>query len=111
MGSRGLVLDIGRGDVFSRLWKTPALCCQVSHTGGMLVNITVRHIPPEIRDELARRAARRGQSSQEFLAALLTEAAQRPDRLDVVASIERLRQTVPPFDGRELFVRGDDGRY
>ena len=76
-----------------------------------MVNITVRHIPPEIRDELARRAARRGQSSQEFLAALLTEAAQRPDRLDVVASIEHLRQTVPPFDGRELFVRGDDGRY
>lgn len=77
----------------------------------MLVNITVRHISPEVRDELARRAARRGQSSQEFLAGLLTEAASRPDRLDVLASIERLRSTVAPFDGSELFIRGDDGRY
>ena len=89
----------------------PALCWHFRNAGGVLVNITVRHVPPEVRDEVARRAARRGQSSQEFLWTLLSELAEKPDRLDVIDALEIFRHHAPHFDVREFTSRGDDGRY
>lgn len=53
---------------------------------GMTIQITIRNVPTEVRDELAVRAARRGQSMQEFLR----------------GEIERLA-TLPPVD--ELLAR------
>jgi len=44
----------------------------------MSVSVTIRDVPDEIRDELAARAARSGQSLQEYLRAQLTELARRP---------------------------------
>jgi plasmid stability protein len=44
----------------------------------MPVSVTIRDVPDEIRDELAARAARAGQSLQEYLRAQLTELATRP---------------------------------
>ncbi|HEY1740799.1 MAG TPA: hypothetical protein VGI86_18945 [Acidimicrobiia bacterium] len=41
--------------------------------------ITIRDVPDETRDELAARAAREGQSLQEFLRAELIELARSPD--------------------------------
>ena len=76
-----------------------------------MVTITIRHISREIREELERRASRRGQSSQEYAAELLKEAVGRPDRLDVFDSIQKLRSRVIPFDGEYLFHRGADDRY
>lgn len=47
--------------------------------------ITIRNVPPEVRDELAARAARSGRSLQEYLAAHLADLASRPAPDDVVA--------------------------
>jgi len=51
----------------------------------MPVAITVRNIPDEIRDEHAARAARAGQSLQEYLRGMLIDAAARPAVNDVIA--------------------------
>lgn len=44
----------------------------------MPVSMTIRDVPDETRDELAARAARAGQSLQEYLRIQLTELARRP---------------------------------
>jgi plasmid stability protein len=44
----------------------------------MPVSVTIRDVPDATRDELAARAARAGQSLQEFLRAQLVELARRP---------------------------------
>ena len=52
---------------------------------AMAVAITVRDVPDEVRDELAARAARAGQSLQEYLRAMLVHATARPPVADVIA--------------------------
>jgi antitoxin FitA len=47
--------------------------------------ITVRDVPEQVRAELAARAARDGQSLQEYVLALLTDSASRPRPKDVAA--------------------------
>jgi plasmid stability protein len=44
----------------------------------MAVQITIRDVPEQVRDELAARAALKGQSMQEFLRAELARLASRP---------------------------------
>ena len=44
----------------------------------MAVQITIRNVPDEVRDELAARATRRRQSMQEFLRGELERIASRP---------------------------------
>jgi plasmid stability protein len=44
----------------------------------MPVSMTIRDVPDETRDELAARAARAGQSLQEYVRAQLNELARRP---------------------------------
>lgn len=51
----------------------------------MGVAITVREVPTEVRDELAARAARAGQSLQEYLRGMLVETASRPRAEDVIS--------------------------
>jgi len=51
----------------------------------MGVAITVRDVPAEVRDELAARAARAGQSLQEYLRGFLVDAASKPTAADVIA--------------------------
>ena len=47
--------------------------------------MTVRNVPEPVRDELAARAARQGQSLQEYLRALLVDLAQKPTVGDVLS--------------------------
>jgi plasmid stability protein len=54
---------------------------------AVMVNVTVRDVPDGVRDVLAQRAALRGQSLQQFIKQLLTDAAARPDEREVLASI------------------------
>ena len=57
-------------------------------------SITVRNIPPEVRDALAARAARSGQSMQELLRAQLIEFATKPTMRELMDRVEaRLRAT------------------
>lgn len=55
----------------------------------MPVAITIRNVPDQVRNELASRAAALGWSLQEFLLSELVELSKRPDRLALVARIER----------------------
>jgi plasmid stability protein len=48
------------------------------YSEGVAVSVTIRVVPDEIRDELAARAARAGQSLQEYLRGQLTELAAKP---------------------------------
>jgi plasmid stability protein len=49
-----------------------------------MVAVTIRYIPDGVRDELAARAARSGKSLQEYLRALLVDAADKPTVDDVL---------------------------
>ena len=55
----------------------------------MAVAITIRNVPDQVRNELASRAAAKGWSLQEFLLSELVELSKRPDRLALLARIER----------------------
>ena len=55
----------------------------------MPVAITIRNVPDHVRNELASRAAAHGWSLQEFLLQQLVELSKRPDRLALLAQIER----------------------
>ena len=49
------------------------------YPASVSVNITIRNVPDEVRDELAGRAARQGRSLQEYLSRELRRLAGRPD--------------------------------
>lgn len=63
----------------------------------MAVQITIRNVPEEVRDELAARAALRRQSMQEFLREELERMASRPSR---EAVLDRARRRVEASDSR-----------
>ena len=50
-----------------------------------MVAVTIRDIPGDVRDELAARAARAGQSLQEYLRGMLVGAAAKPTVDEVLA--------------------------
>ncbi|MEX0581309.1 MAG: hypothetical protein WD228_09420, partial [Mycobacterium sp.] len=50
-----------------------------------MVAVTVRDVPDTVRDELAARAARQGQSLQEYLRSLLVNVAEKPTVEEVLA--------------------------
>jgi plasmid stability protein len=55
----------------------------------MSIQITIRNVPREVRDELAARAARRGQSMQEYLRHEIQRMASAPTSEDL---LEKIRQ-------------------
>jgi hypothetical protein len=74
--------------------QTAAFHQQTQHHGVMPVSITIRNVPTEVRNELAARAARSGQSLQEYLLATLVSLAGRPDvRTVIERARERVRRT------------------
>ena len=57
-------------------------------------SITIRNVPPDVRDELAARAARVGKSLQEHLRAELIDLARRPTVAELMdRARERARAT------------------
>ena len=71
--------------------------CIAASLNVVPVSITIRDVPDEVRDELAARAARSGQSLQEYMRAMLVESAARPPLADVIA---RARQRVEATGSR-----------
>ncbi|HEY2999551.1 MAG TPA: hypothetical protein VGJ43_13300 [Acidimicrobiales bacterium] len=53
----------------------------------MATTITVRHVPDEVRNELAARAARSGRSLQEYMLGELERLAARPAVADLLGEI------------------------
>lgn len=77
----------------------------------MSVSVTVRDVPNEVRDELAARAARAGQSLQEYVRALLVDAVARPPVADVIARArERVRVTGARVDAKAVLDARDADR-
>lgn len=64
------------------------------HNACMTTSVTVRNVPEDVRNELAAKAARRGQSLQAYLLDTLTEVSTRPDQDEL---IERIKQRKRAF--------------
>ena len=77
----------------------------------MPVSMTIRDVPDETRDELAARAARAGQSLQEYVRAQLNELARRPSPLDLWDRVEhRVRTTGSSLGAPEILDLRDEDR-
>ncbi|WP_029433108.1 hypothetical protein [Blastococcus sp. URHD0036] len=77
----------------------------------MSVSMTIRDVPDEIRDELAARAAREGQSLQEYVRARLVELARRPARADIWDRVQhRVQATGTELPAEEVVRLRDDDR-
>ena len=68
---------------------------QCSHNAVMPVQITIRNVPEEVRDELAARAALKRQSMQAYLRSELERMAGLPSRDTVLAEIRRRKSARP----------------
>jgi plasmid stability protein len=78
---------------------------------SMTVAITVRDVPDGVRDELAARAARAGQSLQEYVRAMLVDAASRPSVADVIARARtRVDATGVQLDAASILAARDADR-
>ena len=77
----------------------------------MGVAITVRDVPDEVRDELAARAARAGQSLQEYLRGFLVDAVAKPSAADVIARARaRVSATCARVDAATILAARDAER-
>jgi len=76
-----------------------------------MVAITVRDIPDGVRDELAARAARAGQSLQEYLRGLLVATADKPTVDEVLARARaRVAATGVRVDANDILTSRDADR-
>jgi antitoxin FitA len=57
-----------------------------------MAGILIRDVPDDVRAELARRAARKGQSMQEYLKAALVALVAKPDIDEWVEQVRRHRE-------------------
>ncbi len=55
-------------------------------------SITIRHVPDDVRDELAARAAGQGPSLQEYLLGELEHLANKPDVAELMAEVSRRKR-------------------
>lgn len=77
----------------------------------MPIAMTVRDVPDEVRDELASRAARAGQSLQEYLRTMLVEVASHPSPADVIARARvRVEATGAELGADAILAAGDADR-
>lgn len=76
-----------------------------------MVAITVRNVPDDTRNELAARAARAGQSLQEYLRQLLVDTAARPSLDEVIARARaRVEATGTNIDDAAILAARDADR-
>ena len=77
----------------------------------MPVQITIRNVPEEVRDEIAAQAARQRQSMQEFLRGELERIASKPS---IDAWLEEVRERKAIFKSRvtteDILRARDEGR-
>jgi antitoxin FitA len=88
-----------------------AIYLRCSYNACMPVAITVRDVPDEVRDELAARAARAGQSLQEYLRGMLVESVTKPAAADVIARARaRVMTTGSRVDAKAILDARDADR-
>lgn len=77
----------------------------------MTVQITIRDVPDEVRDELAARAALQGKSMQEFLRSELERLAARPSIDAWLAEIRKTKNaTQTRVSAKEILKHRDADR-
>ena len=77
----------------------------------MPVQLTIRGVPEEVRDELAARAALQRQSMQEFLRSELIRIASRPSMASWLAAVRERKDAARNLVSPDSIVRArDDGR-
>ncbi len=76
----------------------------------MAVTITVRHVPDDVRDELAARAARSGRSLQEYLSAELSRLAAAPSAAEAVAHARWNARSYPDLSADDVVGAVQAGR-
>ncbi len=69
-----------------------------------MTTITIRNVPEETRDELAARAARRGQSLQEYMLRLARRTAEQPDMEEWIDEVRERRMTMKSTVTSELIL-------
>ncbi len=65
-------------------------------------SITIRDVPSDVRDELAARAARAGQSLQEYLSSTLRDLAATPELNSAIAEIRARARNFPPVTTEQI---------
>ncbi len=77
----------------------------------MATTVTIRHVPEDVRNELAARAARSGRSLQEYMLDELVRLAARPAVADLVEEIRaRKRRVGRHLDRQEILADLDADR-
>jgi plasmid stability protein len=74
----------------------------------MATSITIRHVPEEVRNELAARAARSGRSLQEYMLNEVVRLTSRPSIEDMMASVRGRKQRTPTQIGRDAILADRD---
>ena len=74
----------------------------------MVVQLTIRGVPEEVRDELAARAALQRQSMQEFLRGELERIAARPSLSDWLNTVRDRKEAAGTRVSRSTIIRARD---
>ena len=78
------------------------------HNAVMPVQITIRNVSEEVRDELKARAARQRQSMQEYLRGELERIASRPSIDEWLEEVRARKAADPAYIGVESILRHRD---
>lgn len=70
--------------------------------------ITIRDVPQDTRDELAARAAAKGQSLQEYLSSVLASLAARADPEQLLASVRARKRAINAQVGADEILEHRD---
>lgn len=74
----------------------------------MATTVTIRHVPEDVRNELAARAARSGRSLQEYMLEELVKLAAKPAVADLVEEIRARKRRVGRHLGRDEILSDRD---
>jgi plasmid stability protein len=74
----------------------------------MATTITIRHVPEEVRNTLAARAAKSGRSLQEFMLNEVTRLASKPSTADLLAEVREHKQRTGRHVGRKMILADRD---
>lgn len=74
----------------------------------MATTMTIRHVPDEVRNELAARAARSGRSLQEFMLDEIVRLASKPSVADLVADVRERKRRSGRRVGRDAILADRD---
>lgn len=74
----------------------------------MATTITIRHVPDEVRNELAVRAARSGRSLQEYMLGELTRLASKPPIDELLAGVRERKQRNPTYVDADTILAARD---